>query len=520
MTERKHNGPLQGRRRAPGTTRIRRKLILLHTLFSIGMCFAILLVLRPPIRQLVAESEAGEARLALNLLASGEIDRETLRDNGIEISEGDAGALKLSEWTAERARDAGNAIAADARQGTPRAVVWDEQAGAFIEASVTAARVRPTAVRLYVLLIVAMGAIYGAVAFTLEFFVLPKQVYQPIERLRRADAAVQEGDRENEKIPEHEIPHDELGEIMRSRNRSIEKLRQQEQDLNHALARIEEIAGDLKRKNHLLETARRNLADQDRLASLGMMSAGIAHELNTPLTVLKGSLEQVGNEGGEGRIDPERLALMQRVVARLERLGEGLLDFARVRPPSRERVGLRHVVDEAWTLVSLDRDARGIDFENRIDAHTQCMGDADRLTQVFVNLLRNAVQAMEGSGTLRVTAETRERDGQEWVSVTVTDSGPGIEPEMVPRLFEPFASTRLDASGTGLGLAVAEGIVREHGGLLLARNAPGAEDGAEFEVMLPVQYVEPAVPPRQMDIDADETRPDDGGPQERSERGA
>src|SRR5690606_36800746 len=89
------------------------------------------------------------------------------------------------------------------------------------------------------------------------------------------------------------MPSVELGEIMRSRNESIVRLRRQEAMLNDALERLETVAVELKRKNHLLETARRNLADQDRLASLGMMSAGIAHELNTPLAVLKGQVEGI-----------------------------------------------------------------------------------------------------------------------------------------------------------------------------------------------------------------------------------
>jgi len=88
-----------------------------------------------------------------------------------------------------------------------------------------------------------------------------------------------------------------------------------------------------------------------------------------------------------------------------------------------------------------------------------------------------------------VEAETIERQSQAWVSLTITDNGPGIDPEVLSRLFEPFASTKLDAHGTGLGLAVAEGIVREHGGLILARNvASGGRngEGAQFEIMLPV----------------------------------
>ena len=113
------------------------------------------------------------------------------------------------------------------------------------------------------------------------------------------------------------------------------------------------------------------------------------------------------------------------------------------------------------------------------------MGDADRFTQVFVNLLRNAVDAIGGDGSIVVCAEREQREGGSWVCLTVTDSGPGIDPGALARVFEPFATTRLDARGTGLGLAVSEGIVREHGGVLVARNSQDAAEGAVFEVLLP-----------------------------------
>ena len=172
---------------------------------------------------------------------------------------------------------------------------------------------------------------------------------------------------------------------------------------------------------------------------------------------------------------------MVRVVGRLERLSESLLDFARVRAPSSTPTAMRPLVDEAWTLVKLDRGVAGrsVEVANDVppDLHAWC--DSDRMVQVLVNLLRNAVDALAGGGSagrLVVTGEVVRRDGasgggeQEWCSITITDNGPGIDPRVMATLFEPFASTRLDSTGTGLGLAVAEGIVREHGGVILARN--------------------------------------------------
>jgi signal transduction histidine kinase len=275
----------------------------------------------------------------------------------------------------------------------------------------------------------------------------------------------------------------------------VTALRSHQEALDDALRRIEQVAAELKRKNHLLETARSNLAHSDRLASLGVMSAGIAHELNTPLAVLKGLAEQIDADP-DRPVDPQRAALMLRVVRRLERLSESLLHFARVRPPRTRPADASALAEEALTLVRLDRGAADIDLLNRVPAGLIVPCDADRIVQVLVNLVRNAVDAIRGRpparpgegtrGLVVVDAQTSLRDGREWLSMTIADNGPGIDPGVIPKLFEPFVSSKLDARGTGLGLAVADGIVREHDGVIIARNRDLADGGgAVFEIMLP-----------------------------------
>jgi signal transduction histidine kinase len=359
--------------------------------------------------------------------------------------------------------------------------------------SVLRREAREAVTRLFLLTVFALIGVYVFIAVALELFVLPQAVYAPIERLLSADRAVREGRADAELIPDAEMPEDELGEIMRSRNESVVALRSQEAALAEALARLEEVANDLKRKNHLLETANRNLADADRLASLGMMSAGLAHELNTPLAVLKGLAERL-NQSPDRALDPASSHLMLRVVGRLERLGESLLDFARARPTTFRPAILREIAEEAITLVRLDRGG-GVRIENLIPPDLVVGCDADRIVQVLVNLIRNARNALaERAGSTAeprvfVDANRTLRDHRPWATITIRDNGPGIDPAVLPRLFEPFATTRLDARGTGLGLAVSEGIVREHGGILLARNITGPGgiiEGAEFEVMLPL----------------------------------
>ena len=493
MTSARRRSILPARRFAPTAVRIRSKMILLHTVFSLALAATLLLAIRPPVEGIIEEAEARDSLLAAELALIDRSRLDALGLSGVSVRRGGAAELGVGDGLAGRARaEPGLALIDRGGADGVRAVAWDEAAGEFVACRAASAHARTAVNNLFLLLTLALLCVYALIALTLEVFVLPRQVYGPIERLRRADEAVQAGRRAEELIPDSDIPRDELGEIMRSRNLSILKLREQERAINEALERFEGVAAELKKKNHLLTTARRNLEDQDRLVSLGMMSAGIAHELNTPLAVLKGATEAVAESAERGEApSAERVGLMVRVLRRLERLSEGLLDFARARSPSMDRVPLRALLDEAWTLVSIDRGARAVRFENAVPGDLAALGDEDRLAQVFVNLLRNAVDALQagdargGGPEIAARAELSESEGRPWVGVTLTDNGPGIDPGVLARLFEPFASTRLDARGTGLGLAVAEGIVREHGGVILARNSESPGLGAVFEVVLP-----------------------------------
>lgn len=483
--------------------RIRKKLIVLHTSFSLVLAALLLVALRPALGKVIVHGEQAQAAAALEMLrsagdASGWPSEAAASDLArLAVRRGTAAQVGLTEAQAARLSGPDAApVPLSANEDGAGVAAW------FGPGELVVVRARNDEARravslVYTLLIISLLAGYAFVAGALEMFVLPRHVYTPIRAMLDADDAVRRGDREAELIAPALIPADELGEIMRSRNESVASLRRHETELAAALGELERTAVDLHKKNHLLEAARRNLEGTDRLASLGMMSAGIAHELNTPLAVVKGLADKLA----EGRdLSPAERALMARVVGRLETLSEGLLDFARVRPPRLAPADLHAVVSEAATLVRLDRtvvrSGVGIEIINAVPVGTELLCDADRMIQVFVNLVRNSAgviaDAGPAAGRVVVSAQEARREGEEWLSVTVADNGPGIPPEVVGRLFEPFASTRLDANGTGLGLAVSKGIVHEHGGLLVARNATPADRrehpdlrGAVFEILLP-----------------------------------
>lgn len=486
--------------------RVRKKLLVLHTLFSAMLAAALLLAIRPSMLEILSRAQASQSRIVLEALASriGRVDDSAILDQARQLAPrailqiGSSDALGLEQRTIDKAlATPGRAVPGQSTLFGSCAVLFlptaDQPRYYALIAPVEDARA--AIINLYFLVMVALLAAYALVAIALEVFVLPQNVYRPIRRLLAADQAVQDGRQSDEIIPREAIPSDELGEIMQSRNHVITSLRAQEHALADALAQLERVANDLARKNHLLEAARRNLADADRLASLGMMSAGIAHELNTPLAVLKGMVERLAQDPRAG-LEPAQAALMVRVVGRLERLGDSLLDFARARQPRIAPASIRTIVDEAVTLVRLDREARHIDLMNNVPDSLVVPCDADRLIQVFVNLLRNAVDATRSAGdrsagassathAVTVEADTTLRDGAPWAQIRVIDEGSGIDPAILPHVFEPFSTTRLDARGTGLGLAVSDGIVREHSGLILARNRADRH-GAIFEVILPM----------------------------------
>ena len=307
-------------------------------------------------------------------------------------------------------------------------------------------------------LFLVLGSIYVFAVLVLESMIMPLYVYRPLRKMLDADSATQAGDRERELIPSEEIFGDEIGQIMSSRNATVTELRRQEDELAAALRKLE---------------------DQDRLVSLGLLSASVAHELNTPLAVLNGSIEKLIETTTDAHA-LERLGRMQRVAQRLQRISESLVGFSKVRTQQMESLPVRPLIEESWGLVAIDEKSSSVEFVNSVGADDRVIGNADRLIQVFVNLLRNALNAIEtASGRI----EVRSRKQGRRVMITVEDNGKGIRPDVLPEIFDAFVTTRLDARGTGLGLTVAAGIVTQHNGTISASNR--VDGGARLEVSLP-----------------------------------
>lgn len=462
-----------------GNLNVRPKFMVLHNLFFFILAASVYFSLIPLFEGRVASAKARE----LSLLTKLFLDDQPLQLPGIEIynyREGTGPDLNIPgniiNWLelhpGQIYRD--NATSYMYRLVPPTGQFRRLQApNLFYDAVVQRAKLT---------IFVVLGLLYSLAVLVLELWIMPRYVYGPIQRSLEADAAIQRGDRKRELIPENMILGDEIGRIMQSRNATVSELRKQERDLENALAALEATASELKAKNEQLETARQSLVEQDRLASLGMLSASVAHELNTPLAVLLGSIEKL-SETTSTPSSQERLERMKRVAQRLKKISESLVDFARERKHEMETVSLRPLIDEAWSLVAIDEKSSEVSFINQTNVEEKAIGNPDRLIQVFVNLLRNALNAVNSEGKITVASRHARENGKSWVYLAVEDNGPGIPADVLPDIFEAFVTTRLDSRGTGLGLTVAEGIITQHGGMIAASNRPGG--GAKLEVKLP-----------------------------------
>jgi len=228
----------------------------------------------------------------------------------------------------------------------------------------------------------------------------------------------------------------------------------------------------------------RALTDQliraDRLAAMGELTTGVAHEVRNPLGIIKASVQLVEESGG----DPKRMAEVTRVIKqeidRLDHVIKALLDFGRPSAPALRPIDVGAVLDDVVLFTRRFAREASVAIEvERAEGLAPVMADADQLKQVLVNLVSNAVQAMgETGGTIRVSAYHDARD----VYISVADSGPGMAPEVMEKVFDPFFSTR--DGGTGLGLTIVHRIIDQHGGHIEVASAPGA--GTTFTVALPV----------------------------------
>lgn len=249
-----------------------------------------------------------------------------------------------------------------------------------------------------------------------------------------------------------------------------------------ALRHEQELTGrqlsELRRVNDELARAHTGLVSAERLATVGRLAAGVAHEVGNPLS---GILGYVSLSKQRAHASPELLEYLGRIeheVSRIDRIVRGLLDLGRPARLELSPVEVARLAETCVELVARGPDFEGVALELSIEPGTVARADPGPLSQVLINLLLNAAQAAGGKGRILVSG----RREQERVVIDVEDSGPGLAPEVREHLFQPFFTTKAPGKGTGLGLAVCLHLVSAMGGELFAANT--ASGGARFTVRL------------------------------------
>lgn len=306
----------------------------------------------------------------------------------------------------------------------------------------------------------------GIVAGTAIIWFLVRKATQPLRALRDSAEAVGRGD--FSRRVEVSSP-DECGELA--------------QVFNHMTENLKTSRAELEQTVETLRTTQAQLVQSEKLSGIGEFVAGVAHELNNPLTTVMGFSELLGQADGNPQ-HKKYLDMILKSAQRCQKIVQNLLSFARRHPPERRLSSINELVEGAVEFLHYQLRTSNIQVETRLAADLpKALLDPHQMQQVFLNLINNARQALEGlrpDGCVRITTEACGRMAR----VVFQDNGPGIPDENLSKVFDPFFTTKEAGKGTGLGLSLCYGIVKEHRGTITVRSKPG--EGATFVIELPL----------------------------------
>ncbi|HET8539893.1 MAG TPA: ATP-binding protein [Anaeromyxobacter sp.] len=305
---------------------------------------------------------------------------------------------------------------------------------------------------------------------------LARRVTLPIQRLSRAAGAIAAGDYG---APVDESGRDELAELGRAFVRMTAEIRRRDEEIR---AWNEELQKRVADRTAELKTAQDQILRTRKLAAIGSLAAGIAHELNNPMTAITGYLAILRKQAPEDGAQAEMIASAQEQATRMSRVVEDLRSFAdQERATSGQRFSLGRTLAAALALYEDRLRASGIALTKRVDEPLpDAQGDPVQIQQVVAHLLENAINAMPRGGKLEVSLGTVDGDA---LRLRIADTGPGIPPAIRDRIFDPFFTTKERSGQVGLGLSVSHSIVEAHHGRILVDGAEGA--GAAVTVLLP-----------------------------------
>jgi two-component system NtrC family sensor kinase len=231
-----------------------------------------------------------------------------------------------------------------------------------------------------------------------------------------------------------------------------------------------------------LRKTENQLIQSDKVVSLGKLAAGVAHEINSPLTGILTYSSLLLKAKQEGDPDKEDLEVIVNETNRCKKIVKGLLDFARQTAPQKALSDINEVIDKSIDLISHQASMQSVKIERRVKPDLpKMMIDMGQIQQVFINILLNAIEAMPQGGTLTVSSGIED----EMAAIRFTDTGVGIPEENLRKILDPFFTTKQQGKGTGLGLSVSYGIIERHRGKLEVKSKVGK--GSTFTVKLPIK---------------------------------
>ncbi|UTT84803.1 cache domain-containing protein [Vibrio pelagius] len=326
-----------------------------------------------------------------------------------------------------------------------------------------------------------------------------RDLFNPIERIHKVVKLVQMG--QDKRIgtlgldDQHELTQlakqfDKMLDLLHERNQEIQQAALElECKVHSRTASLKEKTDQLEHHIALLNQARDKLVVNEKLAALGELTAGIAHEINNPTAVILGNVELMKFELGEEteRVNEEIQAIMEQ-IDRIRNITRSLLQYSR-HGGVQDEVTWQHInpiVDESITLVKTGAKKKGIVYHSSLEAKTSVEVNRNQLLQILVNLQMNAIHAMDGEGNLTISSEDWIEEGVlQGAVIHVEDEGCGIKEEQLKRIFSPFYTTKRD--GTGLGLSVSQSILSQTGGEIRVASEFGK--GSRFSVYLPKKAV-------------------------------
>lgn len=313
---------------------------------------------------------------------------------------------------------------------------------------------------------------------------------RPLKRLAAGTEAIGAGDLE------HRIDvrgNDEFGKLARQFNLMTERLQEttvsrdlleaSERELQETVEDLRQEITERKQAEREREELQAKLRRSETLATMGQLVAGVAHEVRNPLFGISSTLDAIEANAKLGQISPRFSGILRREVNRLNKLMSALLEYGRASPDDRTVEQLAKCLVDALHSCQSAANAADVVLVNRVSDDALVAMNYDRLMQVHVNLIENALQhAPKGSEVIVTTRMMADDDSKQWIEYCITDSGPGIAPEDLPHLFDPFFTRR--RGGTGLGLAIVRRIIDEHHGSIDPRSRP--KGGTVMVVRLPV----------------------------------